>query len=70
VHDVIDQLAHVAGGVHAGAPDSDIQKALTAFSASWLFSGYPGPFFQLRSIAPVVLDGLAPLRQAVAENGI
>ena len=70
VHDVIDQLAHVAGGVHTGSADSDVEKALTALSAAWSFAGLPATLMQVKSIARVVLDGLAQLREKVAREGI
>lgn len=68
VHDLIDQVAHVAGGVHAGVPDSDVLSRLTTAGELVIVFGAPMAIGLLPPVARVVLDGLAPLRAAVTAS--
>jgi hypothetical protein len=71
VKDVILQIAHVAGGVHAGAARTDIEKALQEQSELMAIGGIPAVERMIKGIAAVVADALIPLGERIrAERGI
>jgi hypothetical protein len=65
VHDVIDYLAHVEGGVHRGIARDGKAKALKAMSEQIALGGYPLGAQSVRAIARVVINALQPLRESV-----
>lgn len=65
VHDIIDYLAHVAGGVHLGRPKSDAEKAMADLQKQFVFMDMTAASRMIRAIGRVVLRGLAGLRCAV-----
>jgi hypothetical protein len=62
--------AHVVGGVHAGEPESDIERELLRFETSFFFQDVPMVRQQLRSIGRIVLTGLTPLKAAIEARQI
>jgi hypothetical protein len=62
VSDVIDQLAHIEGGVHMGDPNDDEDRQLTDASRFVRLGGMEANVYAIRSVARVVLKGLQPLR--------
>jgi hypothetical protein len=69
VHDLIDQLAHVEGGVHAGAPASEKAEALAAAARAFGIGGLPAGLRVMAAVSRVVLKSLADLRSAVEKDG-
>ena len=65
VKDVIQFEANVAGGVHAGAPKTEKEKALHTMGQHFGLGGYAPSLRQLLAIARVCLKALAPLRAAI-----
>jgi hypothetical protein len=65
VHEVIDQCAHVLGGVHLGEPKTPSQFGLDQASKELPFTGFSIPIQQLISILRVVAKGLEPLKTAL-----
>lgn len=68
VRDVIAQLAHVEGGVHAGSPESAKQEALQQAARVFGIGGLPAGWRLLAAIARVVLRSLEPLEAEVAKG--
>ncbi|MEA3376603.1 MAG: hypothetical protein U9R72_10475 [Chloroflexota bacterium] len=72
VNDIVTLLANVMGGVHAGEPRNDDEKAIFPVMNDdrYLseFGSHPGPLYLLRSIGRVVLRALQPLRERVEED--
>jgi hypothetical protein len=66
VRDLIDQLAHVEGAVHAGRPAPGRQEVLQKISRHIYIDGLTADVAQVRSIGRVAVRGLAPLRDAIA----
>jgi hypothetical protein len=65
VHDLIDQLAHVGGGVHAGTPQSDKEKALADAATMFGIGGLPAGVRLMAPVSRVVVRSLADLRAEV-----
>jgi hypothetical protein len=66
VHDVIDQLAHIEGGVHAGKAKTEKQQALKEAAGVFGIGGLPAGTRMLAPIGRVTLAGLGELREAVS----
>lgn len=65
IRDVIRYQAHVVGGVHAGAPEDDKEKALEKIDQLFLIGGHAMATRQLLAVARVILKALSPLRLAI-----
>ena len=65
VQKLIDNIAHVQGGVHAGNATSSIDCALEELSNSLFVGNLPAGMNTLRGVASIVLRGLDPLLQQV-----
>lgn len=65
VKDMILFEAHIMGGVHAGTPKEDKEKALSEIANRFQFGGARLSLRQLRAIIRVTLSALKPLREAV-----
>jgi hypothetical protein len=63
--DLILQVAHVSGGVHAGSPETDLQRLLAGVSESVRIGGVSAVSRTLRGISDVVVLGLEPLTAEV-----
>jgi len=68
VKDLIRQVSHIEGGVHAGTARTEIERLLAAASESVRINGVTMTAATIRGIGLVVLDGLAPLEAAVTEG--
>jgi hypothetical protein len=68
VRDLIDQLAHIEGAVHAGNPREPREALLKEVARQLYVGGLPAGVRQIQSIARVVAHGLAPLRDAVLRS--
>jgi hypothetical protein len=68
VHDLIDQLAHIEGGIHAATARTDKEKALTEAGQVLGIGGLPAGVRMLAAIGRVVLSGLEELRRRVATS--
>lgn len=68
VRDVINFEAHVDGGVHAGLPKNEAEKALFAYSKFIQLEGQAIALRQLRAIARVTLRALEPLKASVESS--
>jgi hypothetical protein len=68
IRDLIRYHAHVSGGVHHGAAKEPLHLALERFPLRIAFGSVPMELMAIASIAPVVLRGLAPLREAIEKN--
>lgn len=67
VHNVIDYVAHIAGGVHQGYTKSPVERALH-MGADWWREDAPSarvsPLAAIHGLAVVTISGLDPLRDA------
>lgn len=68
VRDLIDQLAHIEGAVHSGQARDLRQALITQVNREVYFGDLPMGVQQIKSIARVVIRGLAPLRDAVLQT--
>jgi hypothetical protein len=68
VRDVIRQVAHVLGGVHAGSEREPVEHALAAVSASLRILGLDPVIRSLEAVGRVVVRALRPL-QVEIERG-
>ena len=68
VKDMVLYTAHVAGGVHAGAPKSAQDRLLQALSQEWIFGDLPGGLRALQAIGRVVVKALRPLEDTVRRD--
>jgi hypothetical protein len=68
VRDLIRYHAHVSGGVHHDAAWESQHLALEQFPVRIGYGTIPIELMAIASIAPVVLRGLAPLREAVEKD--
>lgn len=66
VRDLIDHLANVAGGVHAGKARTPRDQKLNEMGEQITLGGFDAPIRCLRGIAVVVVGALSPLRDAIA----
>jgi len=62
VKDVIRQLAHVEGGVHAGTPEDERERQLTEWSRFARIGGRETTIYTILAIGRVVMKGLQPLK--------
>jgi hypothetical protein len=69
VRDLIDYVAHVAGGVHFKAPKSDQQAAAHALATQIAVGGYPAGTRTLLAVGRVVVRGLEPLEERLCAEG-
>lgn len=65
VRDLIDHVANVAGGVHAGQARSQRDVKLNEMAEAMILGGVRAPIMCLRGIVVVVVEALQPLRSAV-----
>jgi hypothetical protein len=68
VRDLIDQLAHIEGAVHAAKPREPREAVLKEAARNLYIGGLPAGVRQIQAIVRVVLRGLAPLREAVCQS--
>lgn len=68
VRDLIDHVANVAGGVHAGKPRDPRDLKLEALAEEIVVHGMSVAIRCLRGIVIVVVDALRPLRAAVGPD--
>ena len=68
VHDLISFEANIKGGVHAGTPKEEKEKALEQFAEFLRYKDLRITAGQLKAIGRVVVKALYPLRQAIQEN--
>ena len=68
VRDLIAQLAHIEGAVHAQLAREPKELLLREVAARIYIRDLPAGVDQVRSIGRVVLQGLEPLRVAVTES--
>lgn len=68
VHNLIDHVAHVQGGVHAGNANSSIDCAIEELTNSLFVGNLPAGMNTLRGVASTSLRGLDPLRQQIINN--
>ena len=61
VKDIVLQLAHVEGGVHAGTPKTDLEARLHEANAALFIGGLGSVARTMRGIADVVVATLKPL---------
>lgn len=66
VRDLIDHLANVAGGVHAGKAREPRNEKLNQMAEDIMLGGIDSPIRCLRGIVVVVAEALRPLRDAIA----
>lgn len=66
--DIILFEANVCGGIHAGSPKSEKEKALNRINESISIGGYVSTLRQLLAIARIILKSLNPLRQAIISS--
>lgn len=67
-HDLIDQLAHIEGGVHIGSARTEKQNALAEAAKAFGIGGLPAGVSMIAAIGRVVLTALEPLRVKVASG--
>jgi hypothetical protein len=65
VKDVVRQVAHILGGVHAGSANEASEHALAAVSASFRIGGLDPVIRSLAAVGRVVVRALQPLRVRV-----
>jgi hypothetical protein len=65
VHDIIDYLAHIAGGVHIGIPSNDRERVLAALESKLPGLAISPIAVTLRAIGRIILRGLSELRDRV-----
>jgi hypothetical protein len=68
VRDVVLFVANVMGGVHAGAPRTEKEKALTAVTNQLFLGGLSAATSQIGSIGRVALQGMEPLYSAIVDQ--
>lgn len=65
VRDLIDHVANVVGGVHAGKAREVRDLKLNELAEETALGGMDAPIFVLRAIVLVVAEALRPLRDAI-----
>jgi hypothetical protein len=68
VRDLIDHLANVVGGVHAGKAREERDLKLNQLAESLSLGGMSPGIRAVRGIVVVVAEALKPLRDAIAED--
>jgi hypothetical protein len=68
VRDVIQQVANILGGIHAGSEQNPREQALAAVSAAFVIEGLDPVIRSLAAVGRVVVRALRPL-QAEIERG-
>lgn len=61
VRQVVLQLANVEGGVHAGTPNTEVEKLLNEVNAQLGIGGMGSVAYSMQAIADVVVAALQPL---------
>jgi hypothetical protein len=65
VHDLIDQLAHIEGGVHGTEARTEKERALQTASRLFGIGGAPAGVRMTAAIGRVVIRAVDPLRQQI-----
>jgi hypothetical protein len=68
VYDLIQYLAHVEGGVHAGQPKTPMENELRVWNQFVSIGGRPSMVRSLFAVGRVVVKGLEPLRAAIMRD--
>lgn len=68
VHEVVDQVAHIEGGVHAGSPRKDIERALATINDTFRINDVAAVTRTMRGIGYVVVDSLQALTDQVRKG--
>jgi hypothetical protein len=69
VRDLIDYVAHVAGGVHFKTPKTEEQAGAQALAEQMTVGGYPAGTRTLLAVGRVVVRGLEPLCECLRAEG-
>jgi hypothetical protein len=59
--------ANVMGGVHAGSPQSEKERALASIESIFVIGGYRPSLRRLKAIGRVILKALRPLKEEVCK---
>jgi hypothetical protein len=65
VGDLIKQVAHIDGAVHAGKPFNPRQELIDQVSRFMTFNGLPSTVHHVQLIGRIVVRGLIPLRDVI-----
>jgi hypothetical protein len=65
VGDLIKQVAHIDGAVHAGKPTNPRQELIDQVSRFMVFNGLPSTVHHVQLIGKIVVRGLIPLRDVI-----
>lgn len=65
IKDLIRHASNIEGGVHRGDPKSDDERMLRSYGEVLWFNDLPAYLRAIQGVGQVVLEGLAPLRDAV-----
>jgi hypothetical protein len=65
VKDVVRQVAHISGGVHAGAPREEVERVLLEVSESISVGGLDPVTRSLLAIGRIVVRSLEPLAERI-----
>lgn len=68
VHEVLDQLAHIDGGVHSGSPKTLDEQVPAAWGHSVQIEDQSALARSVRAVGRVTLKALQPLREAAGAN--
>lgn len=68
VKDIILFEANVCGGIHAGSPKSEKEKALNRINETISIGGYLSTLRQLLAIARIIIKSLNPILQAIISS--
>jgi len=68
IRDLIKFEANIMGGVHAGSPRTEKEKALKEINSIYEIMDTRGSLVQLKAIARVVLKAVKPLRDRIIEE--
>lgn len=68
VKDIIRQLAHVEGGVHAGTPEDDKELLLTSIGHQVSIGGHSMVVASVRAVGKVVYAALQPLKDQLEQE--
>lgn len=65
VHDIVDYVAHIAGGVHLGSPNTDRARILASLDRQIPSTNLNIIVMTLRGIGRIILTGLSDLKDRV-----